>query len=65
MNAHEAISAIHEGRPVDCTAAEYHEEIRTVLQDRAGRWIDGGQDPYAWVALEEVKRLDGLHGSGF
>ena len=56
MNAEEAVEVVRQGRIVHCTASEYHAEVRSALQKQAGKWIDEGQDPYAWVALNEVKR---------
>ena len=58
MNLQEAIAAIRQGKLVECTAEEYDATIRSGLQDQAGTWIDQGQDPFARIALEEVKRLD-------
>ncbi len=62
MNASEAVDDVYRGKLVECSGKEYRDEIRRALQDQAGKWIDEGQDPYAWVALQEVKRLDKLHG---
>jgi len=59
MTIQEAIDAIRQGKFVECTADEWNAGLRTGLQDQAGKWIDQGQDPYAILALEEVKRLDG------
>lgn len=57
-----AVSDVYNGKPVCCTKEEYHTEIRSVLQETAGRWIDAGQDIRAVIALNEVKRLDELYG---
>lgn len=57
----EAIANVYNGKPVSCTKEQYP-EIRSSLQESAGRWIDAGQDIRAVIALEEVKRLDELHG---
>ena len=57
----QAIADVYEGKPVSCTKEEYSNEIRSALQDAAGRWIGAGQDARAIIALEEVKRLDRLH----
>lgn len=56
-----AISNVKQGKFVDCTKEQYEVEVRSALQDQAGKWIDEGQDPYAILALEEVKRLDKVH----
>ncbi len=63
MNIREAIEAVYRGCLVECTSADYHGRIRAVLQDQAGKWIDGGDHIRAQVALNEVKRLDELHGA--
>lgn len=57
-----AIADVYEGRLVRCAKEEYP-EIRSALQEAAGRWIDAGQTPRAVIALEEVKRLDAIHGN--
>lgn len=56
-----AISSVKQGKFVDCTKEQYEVEVRFALQDQAAKWIDEGQDPYAILALEEVKRLDKVH----
>lgn len=58
-----AISDVYNGESVGCTKEQYP-EIRTALQEAAGRWIDAGQDTRAIIALEEVKRLDKIHKFG-
>ena len=63
MNAEEAVAAVHQGKLVDCSGTEYHGEVRSALQRQAGKWIDEDQDIYAWMALSEVRRLDGSHGN--
>ena len=57
----EAIANVYNGKPVSCTKEQYP-EIRAVLHEYAGRWIDAGQDIRSVIALEEIKRLDELHG---
>lgn len=52
-----ALNAVYQGNVVKCTPEEY-KEIRGVLQDQAGRWIDEGDAVRATIALEEVRRLD-------
>jgi len=62
MNAkQEAIAKVYNGIPVSCTKEQYHTDVRSTLQEAAGRWIDAGQDARAIIALEEVKRLDELY----
>ena len=56
----EAIANVYKGKPVSCTKEQYP-EVRSALQESAGRWIDAGQDIRAVIALEEVKRLDKIH----
>lgn len=62
MTGKEAVATIHQARLVECTRVEYEGEIRRALQDAAARWIDQAQDPYAVIALQEVRRLDEVHG---
>lgn len=52
-----AISAVYTGKLVECTKEEYP-QVRSALQDQAGKWIDGGDGMRAGMALNEVKRLD-------
>lgn len=61
MEQCEAISAVHQGKMVECSAEDYHAGIRTALQDFAGKCIDHGDSVRAMIALQEVKRLDGLY----
>lgn len=63
MTPVQAIQAISLGSLVECTKEEYP-EIRTALQKYAGEKIDTGQDIYAQIALEEVRRLDGKFSFG-
>lgn len=58
MNKVQAISDLRQGRIVECSFKEYHEEIRTGLQDFAAKMIDHNQTVYAMIALNEVMRLD-------
>lgn len=51
----------HRGIPIECTPEEWWGGLRNALQERAGQWIDNGQVVRAQMALEEVKRLDGIH----
>lgn len=55
--------AIYKGDVVDLTLEEYR-VARSYLQDRAGKYIDWGDHVRAKIALDEVRRLDALHGSG-
>jgi hypothetical protein len=57
----EALSAVHNGQTVYCTPEEYS-AIRDALQDQAGRYIDAGDGVRAGIALQEVQRLDQIHG---
>ncbi len=59
MTKDEAINAIYNGNLVECTKEEYP-EIRTELQDKAGKMVDSGDGVRAMMMLEEVRRLDGL-----
>ena len=63
MTKEEAINAIYNGNLVECTKEEYQKEIRTALQDKAGKMVDGGDGLRAMMMLEEVRRLDAIHGS--
>lgn len=55
-----AINAIYKGELAECSKEEYP-KVRTALQDKAGEWIDNGDNARAMIALNEVKRLDALH----
>jgi hypothetical protein len=57
------LSALYEGNPVQCTADEYHNGLRSAIQDFAGKMIDSGQDIRAIIALEEVRQLDAKFGA--
>ena len=57
MTKEQAISAIYRGEMVDCTIEEYP-EVRSGIQEQAGKWIEGGDPIRASIALQEVKRLD-------
>lgn len=56
-----AIGAVYRGSLVECTKEEYA-FLRTALQEQSGKWIDSGDHLRAQIALNEVKRLDRLHG---
>jgi len=58
MDKNEALAAVKQGKVVTCSAGEYEATIRHALQDYAGRMIDQGQDIYAQIAFQEVRRLD-------
>lgn len=58
-----ALGRIMEGKRVE-VSKEFWPKVRTEIQIQAGKWIDDKQDVYAMIALEEVKRLDALFGSG-
>lgn len=53
-----ALTAIYLGKLVECTKDDYESFLRSVLQDKAGEWIDTNQVLRAQIALNEVKRLD-------
>lgn len=57
MTPQEAVQTISRADLIECTEEEYP-EIRKAVQEYAGRQIDNGQDIYAQIALEEIKRLD-------
>jgi hypothetical protein len=57
-----AINDVANGNPVTCSEQDYP-EVRAVLQEQAGKWIDSGDHVRAQIALAEVKRLDALYGS--
>jgi hypothetical protein len=57
MTEAEVIATLVAGRLVDCTQEEYP-YVRQHIQGAARHWVDQGQDHRAWVALNEVKRLD-------
>ncbi len=61
MTKEEAIDAIYNGKLVECTIEEYP-EIRNALQIRAGILIDQGDILRSILMLEEVSRLDRMHG---
>jgi len=56
-------SALHSGTPIHPTADQWHTGLRHAVQEYAGRMLDTGQDPYAIIALNEVRRIDAIHGS--
>jgi len=58
------LSALYRGEPLACTAEQWHGGLRTAVQKHAAKMVDGGQDIYAVIALEEVRRNDAAHGSG-
>ena len=58
----QAIEAVSRGNLVKCSKEDYHSEVRTALQKYASEMIDDGQDIYAQIALNEVKRLDKIYG---
>jgi hypothetical protein len=59
--AEEAVARCQRGQGVaPCTADEYP-AIRAALQTAAATWIDQGQTVYAWVAFNEIRRLDQIY----
>lgn len=61
MTKKEAINQVYNGNPIECTKEEYENEIRTALQEFAGKMMEQNQDIRAKIALEEVRRLDEKH----
>jgi len=55
----EVWAMIRRGAGIKCTVEEYP-NVRNWLHEYAGSKIDTGQDPYAIIALEEVRRLDAV-----
>ena len=54
----QAIADMQQGKLITCSENEYQTAIRGMLHAYAARMLDHGQDVYAIIALEEVKRLD-------
>lgn len=52
-----AISAISNGKLIECTKDEYP-AIRNALLLQAGKWVDAGDGTRATLALNEIKRLE-------
>lgn len=52
-----AKAAMEQGNLIVCSKEEYA-LIRSALQTQAGRWLDQEQLSYAYIALQEIKRLD-------
>ena len=59
------LHALHRGEPLSCTSEQWHGGLRDAVQEYAGMMVDGGQDVYAIIALEEVRRNDALYGTRF
>lgn len=57
-------NAVYQGSVVECTTDDYHDVVRAALQNYAGECIDGGDHIRAQIALNEVQRLDAVHGAG-
>jgi hypothetical protein len=51
------------GKPIECTSEEYHAGLRSQIQDAASNWIEHGQNVRAMMAMNEVRRLDDVHGA--
>jgi hypothetical protein len=58
------IQRLYDGVPITCTAEEWLGGLRSEVHKFAGKMVDHGQDVRAQIALEEVRRLDAIHGSG-
>ena len=63
MNKLEVRQAIMSGTPLVDVPDDEYLLVRGWLQDIAGESIDNGQDIYAVIALNEVKKLDEQTGS--
>lgn len=63
MTTIEAIDAIYQGSPVECSKFEYELGLREAILKQAAKWIDTKQDIRAVIALNEVKRLDARFGT--
>ena len=48
---------IRRGELIDCDVEEYP-DVRKMIQDLAGEYIDEHQTPHFVIAMNEVKRLD-------
>jgi hypothetical protein len=53
----EAIACVERGEAIRCTREEWP-AIRAALQRAGGRWIDGGHEHRAIIAMNEIHRLD-------
>lgn len=56
------LSALYRATPINPTADQWHGGLRGAVQEYAAHMLDTGQDIYAVIALNEVKRIDAIHG---
>jgi phage FluMu gp28-like protein len=59
--ASDAERQVRAGKLIACTDEEWP-LLRGIIQEMAARWTDQGQGSLAAVALEQVRRLDKVHG---
>lgn len=52
-----AVAAFETGQLVECSREDY-QEVRALIQERAGQFIDQGDHVRAQIGLQEVQRLD-------
>lgn len=57
----DVITALHQGQPVTCSKEEYP-GVRNLLHNSAGRYIEANDAVRAQMCLEEIRRLDKVHG---
>jgi hypothetical protein len=62
--ARKSIESIRRGNPIECSAEDYRSGIRAVIILFALDCADGNDEVRMRTALEEVKRLDKMHGLG-
>jgi hypothetical protein len=63
-NARKAIDRIRKGDPIECSAEDYHAEIRDAIILFALDCADNDDALRMRIALAEVNRLDREHGFG-
>lgn len=63
-NARKSIESIRNGNPIECSAEDYRSGIRAVIILFALDCADGNDEAHMQTALDEVKRLDKMHGFG-
>ena len=63
-NARKAIDRIRKGDPIECSAEDYHAEIRDAIILFALDCADNDDAVRMRIALAEANRLDREHGFG-
>lgn len=58
----EAVSAVNSGCLVNVSRENYVDYLRSAMLDKAAEWIDTDQATLYLIMLNEVRRLDALHG---